>query len=149
MVLMDIVPVHCKSHTKHMNILSICLSLYGFIALCWALADFSVFDLYTVGTTPWMGDQPVAKPLPIHRHPDRFEPTIPAFERAKTVHALDRAAILLGCSHFFLGPVECLIHSYSSTTDPPNDLLPGYFKTEFIASPLKGVSFKLQAVRIL
>jgi hypothetical protein len=25
-----------------------------------------------------------------------FEPTIPAFERAKTVHALDRAAIVVG-----------------------------------------------------
>jgi hypothetical protein len=27
-----------------------------------------------------------------------FEPTIPAFEWAKTVHALDRAAILIGSS---------------------------------------------------
>jgi hypothetical protein len=26
----------------------------------------------------------------------RFEPTIPAFERAKTVHALDRAATVIG-----------------------------------------------------
>jgi hypothetical protein len=26
-----------------------------------------------------------------------FEPTIPAFERAKTVHALDRAATVIGC----------------------------------------------------
>jgi hypothetical protein len=25
-----------------------------------------------------------------------FEPTIPVFERAKTVHALDRAAIVIG-----------------------------------------------------
>jgi hypothetical protein len=25
-----------------------------------------------------------------------FEPTIPAFEQAKTVHALDRAAIVIG-----------------------------------------------------
>jgi hypothetical protein len=30
-----------------------------------------------------------------------FEPTIPAFERAKTVHVLDRAATLIGihCSY--------------------------------------------------
>jgi hypothetical protein len=28
----------------------------------------------------------------------RFEPTIPAFERAKTVHALDRTAIVIGWS---------------------------------------------------
>jgi hypothetical protein len=27
----------------------------------------------------------------------RFEPTTPLFERAKTVHALDRAAIAIGC----------------------------------------------------
>jgi hypothetical protein len=27
-----------------------------------------------------------------------FEPTIPAFERAKTVHALDRAATVIGYS---------------------------------------------------
>jgi hypothetical protein len=27
-----------------------------------------------------------------------FEPTIPVFERAKTVHALDRAATVIGCS---------------------------------------------------
>jgi hypothetical protein len=52
-----------------------------------------------------MGDQPVAKPLPTHRttqtHNKRIqrsmprvglESTILAFERAKTVHALDRAA---------------------------------------------------------
>jgi hypothetical protein len=26
-----------------------------------------------------------------------FEPTIPVFERAKTVHALDRAATVIGC----------------------------------------------------
>jgi hypothetical protein len=32
-----------------------------------------------------------------------FEPTIPVFERAKTVHALDRAVIVLGSS-FFLCP---------------------------------------------
>jgi hypothetical protein len=28
----------------------------------------------------------------------RFEPTIPVFERAKTVHALDRAATVIGVS---------------------------------------------------
>jgi hypothetical protein len=28
---------------------------------------FSFLTLYTVGRTPWMGDQPVARPLPTHR----------------------------------------------------------------------------------
>jgi hypothetical protein len=56
-----------------------------------------------------MGDQPVARPLHIHRTTQTqnkltqtfipqvgFEPTIPLFERAKTVHASDRAATVIG-----------------------------------------------------
>jgi hypothetical protein len=31
-------------------------------------------------------------------HASRFEPTIPVFELAKAVHALDRAATVIGCS---------------------------------------------------
>jgi hypothetical protein len=78
---------------------------------------FSFLILYTVGRTPWTGDQPIARPLPTHTTTQtrnkrrqtsspwvRFEPTIPAFQRAKTVHALDRAAtvigILSGCKGF-------------------------------------------------
>jgi hypothetical protein len=64
----------------------------------WPLFQF--LNLYTVGGTPWTGDQPVAGPLPTHRTAKtqnkckqtstpraRFEPTIPVFERAKMVHA--------------------------------------------------------------
>jgi hypothetical protein len=70
---------------------------------------FSFLIFYTVCTTPWTGDQPVARPLPTHRtiqtHNKRiqtsmaqvgFEPTIPVFERRKIVHALDRAATVIG-----------------------------------------------------
>jgi hypothetical protein len=70
----------------------------------WALAAFSVPSLYTVGRTPWTSDQPVVRPLPTQRTTQTqnkrtqtsmpwvgFEPTMPAFERAKTVHALHRA----------------------------------------------------------
>jgi hypothetical protein len=40
---------------------------YGSTALCWALAAFSSFLIpYTVGRTPWTGDQPAARPLPTH-----------------------------------------------------------------------------------
>jgi hypothetical protein len=59
---------------------------------------FQFFHLYTVGRTPWEGDQPVARPLLAQRTTQTqnkrtqismpgvgFEPTIPAFERAKTV----------------------------------------------------------------
>jgi hypothetical protein len=75
----------------------------------WPLLQFRN-PFYTDGRTPWTSDQPVARPLPTHRTtqtPNRsthkhpclsvgLEPTIPAFERAKTVHALDRAATLIG-----------------------------------------------------
>jgi hypothetical protein len=56
-----------------------------------------------------MGDQSVARPLPAHMTTQTqnnrtktsmpqvgFEPTIPVFERAKTVHVLDRAATVIG-----------------------------------------------------
>jgi hypothetical protein len=61
-----------------------------------------------------MSDQPVARPLPTHRtNTNRvyaqtsmprivFEPTIPAFKRTKTVHALDRAATVIGPVNFTL-----------------------------------------------
>jgi hypothetical protein len=70
---------------------------------------FSFVMLYTVGKTLWTGDQPVARPLPTHRTTQtqnkrtqtlvfrvEFEPTIPAFERAKTAYALDYAATVIG-----------------------------------------------------
>jgi hypothetical protein len=52
-----------------------------------------------------MGDQPVARPLSAQTQSKLaqtsmprmgIEPTIPVFERAKTVHALDRAATVIG-----------------------------------------------------
>jgi hypothetical protein len=33
----------------------------------WALASFQFPDLFTIGRTPWTGDQFVARPLPKHR----------------------------------------------------------------------------------
>jgi hypothetical protein len=79
------------------------LSLYCSAAL-WTLAAFQFLNR-THGRTPWTGNQPVARPLPTHRTTQTqnkrtqtsmprvgFEPTTPAFERAKTVLALDRAA---------------------------------------------------------
>jgi hypothetical protein len=75
----------------------------------WALALFSFSIFNTVDRTPWTGNQPVARPLPTHRKTQTqnkrtqtsmprmgFETTIPEFERAKTVHALDRATIVIG-----------------------------------------------------
>jgi hypothetical protein len=76
---------------------------------CLTLAAFQFPDFYTVGRTPWTGDQPVTRPQPAHRakqtHNKRtqtsmpqveFEPTIPVFERAKSVHASDCAVSVIG-----------------------------------------------------
>jgi hypothetical protein len=89
--------------------ISICLSIYGSTALFGPLPLFQFLNLYTIGTIPWTGDQPVARPLPAHRTAQtqnkrtqtsmprmRFQPTIPVFERGKTAHALDRAATVIG-----------------------------------------------------
>jgi hypothetical protein len=78
----------------------------------WPLFSFLV--LYAVGRTPWTGDQPVARPLPTHKTTQTknkrtqismpwvgFEPTIPASERAKTFHALDRVVTVIGLIYFF------------------------------------------------
>jgi hypothetical protein len=73
----------------------------------WPLFQF--LSLYADGRTPGTSDQPVARPLPIQRTTQTqnkrtptsisrvgFEPTIRAFERAKTTHALARAAAVIG-----------------------------------------------------
>jgi hypothetical protein len=64
--------------------------------------------------TPWTGDHLVARPLPTHRTTQtqnkrtqismsraEFEPTMPVFERGKTVHALDRAATAISCFRIY------------------------------------------------
>jgi hypothetical protein len=69
---------------------------------------FSFFIFYRIGRIPRTEDQPIARPLPTHRTQTwnkrtltcmprvGFEPAIPVFERAKAVHALDRAASVIG-----------------------------------------------------
>jgi hypothetical protein len=85
-------------------------SVYGSAVLLLDLDRFfSFLVLYAVGRTPWTGDEPVARPPPTHRITQTqnkrtqtsmprvgFECTIPAFERAKTVYALYRAATVIG-----------------------------------------------------
>jgi hypothetical protein len=64
---------------------------------------------YIVGRTPWTRDQPFARPLHTHRTIQTqnkctetsmplkgLKPTTPIFERAKTVHVLERAATVFG-----------------------------------------------------
>jgi hypothetical protein len=85
-----------------------CLCLYS---PCGRRLLLQFLSAYTVGRTPWTGDQPVARPLPTHRTTQTqnkcthtsmsrvgFEPRFPVFERLKTVHALDRAATVIGAA---------------------------------------------------
>jgi hypothetical protein len=70
---------------------------------------FSFLLPHTDSRTPWTSDQPVTRPLPTRRTTQRqnkhtqtsmpwvgFEPTIPTFKRAKTVHVLDSLATEIG-----------------------------------------------------
>jgi hypothetical protein len=87
--------------------LSIYLWLYSPFVESWPFFNFLMS--YAVDRTSWTGDHPVARPLPAHRTAQtqnkhtqtfislvEFETTIIVFGREKTVHALDRAAILMG-----------------------------------------------------
>jgi hypothetical protein len=71
---------------------------------------------YAVGKTPWTGDQAVARPLPARRKAQTqnkrtqtstpqvaFESKVPVFEWAKTIHGLDRAAVVIG-RHIIIDP---------------------------------------------
>jgi hypothetical protein len=98
----------------------------------WALAAFQSPDLFTIGTSPWMSDQLVARPLPKHRintytHQTSmpwvgFEPTITASEQAKTVHALDCSASVTGKQmHYTCGNtliISACVHSPRTLINP-------------------------------
>jgi hypothetical protein len=76
-------------------------------SFCRTLTAFPGSQSYTQsvgpGRTPWTGDQPVAWPLPTHRHPclewDSNTRSQPSSER-RQVHILDRAAIVIGHQNF-------------------------------------------------
>jgi hypothetical protein len=88
------------------HVISISLWLYS---PCQPWPLFQFLNINTVSRTPWTGDRPVVRPLPTHRTRQTqnkrtqasmpwagFEPTTPAFERAKTTHSLDRSATVIG-----------------------------------------------------
>jgi hypothetical protein len=100
----EVMSVDATAHTDNN---SISLWLYSPFDGPWPIFQF--LNPYAVGRTPWTGDQPDARPLLTHRTTQtknkrtqtfmlwmKFEPTISTFERAKTVHALERAATLIG-----------------------------------------------------
>jgi hypothetical protein len=77
------------------------LSLYGSTALV-NLAAFQFLNLYTVGRTPWNGGISPSQGRYLHTDTQTsiprvgFQPMIPVFERAKTVHALVHAVTVIG-----------------------------------------------------
>jgi hypothetical protein len=93
-----------------------CLSIYCSTALCWTLAAFSIYcSFYAVGGIPYTRGGGRARRKAPYLHTGQikqnkrtqicipqvgFEPTIPVFERAKTVHALDRA-VTVNCRLLF------------------------------------------------
>jgi hypothetical protein len=101
--------------------------IYSPTTLSWGLAAFSNFlILYTVDMTPWTGYQPVTKPLPTLRTTQTqnkrtetsmpwvgFEPTISAFERDETVHAVDRAATGTSISSYYPWDLDASRYSKS------------------------------------
>jgi hypothetical protein len=71
--------------------------------------DLDRFFSFLDGRSPYMGDQPVTRQIPTQRKTQtqnkrtqtrmpriQFEFMIPAFERAKKVHASNRAPIVIG-----------------------------------------------------
>jgi hypothetical protein len=92
-----------------LHYLSLSLSLWLYSPLLGLGHFFSFLIFYTLGRAPWMGNQPVARPLPTHKTAQtqnkrtqssmprvRFEPTTPVFEQAKTDYALDHATTIIG-----------------------------------------------------
>jgi hypothetical protein len=77
---------------------------------------FNFLIFYTVGRTPWTGDQPVARYTTAQTQNKRTQTsmpqvglkhTIPVSEQAKTVHASDRAATVIGTMYVY--PVYFLV----------------------------------------
>jgi hypothetical protein len=106
-----------------------CLNTYLSFSIAlqplWTLAAFSVSWSIQVGRTPWTGDQLVARLLPTHRTTQAEKSTqismprvgfdtIPAFGRAKPVHALERSVTVI-----------CLILTYSCTNKATKFLISG------------------------
>jgi hypothetical protein len=124
----------------HQFYLSICLWRYSPLLGFGRIFSFLIFYVYTVGRTPWTGNQLVA-----HRAAQTqnkrtqtcvpqvgFELTVPVFEWAKTVHVLDFAATVIGVHKFYSRkscPCTWLIKHYAMKTYGGVDVLIHVFLT--------------------
>jgi hypothetical protein len=83
---------------------------------------FTFVILYTVGRTPWKGDQPVARPRYTHRTAPTqnkrtqismprvgFEPTTLALKRAKTVHTWDYTQLWPADTQYYISKINTFI----------------------------------------
>jgi hypothetical protein len=52
-----------------------------------------------------------------------FEPTTPAFERAKTVHSLDRKAIVIGFPRIYLYQLALTLNDFTKCQENINSIL--------------------------
>jgi hypothetical protein len=87
---------------------TVSVDLWFYVPLLCLGRFFTFLIFYTVGWTPWTGDQPVSRPLAEHRAAQRLnahrhpylkwdsKPMTALFERVKTVYALDRPATVIG-----------------------------------------------------
>jgi hypothetical protein len=112
LILQEVEPIRYKVvRSKCIDSNESYLSLWLYSPLLGLGRFFSFLIFYKVGRTPWMGCDPIARPLPTHRTTQiqnkrrqtcmpwvGFEPTIPALVRAKTIHALDHVATVIGCA---------------------------------------------------
>jgi hypothetical protein len=105
----ELKPRHQTFSVSTGHVFSFQLPIYGPTSLVdlGPLFSFLIYT-YSMGLLG-RGDQPVARPLPTHRTTQTqnkhtqismprvvFEPLFPFVERAKTAHALDRAATVIG-----------------------------------------------------
>jgi hypothetical protein len=100
------------SNLAYVTLLREYISIYLWLYCPWLgprlLFSFVIF-FYTPGRSHWTSDELVARPLPTHRTTQTqtymprvgFEPTIPAFEQAKTVDFLDRAATVIDSENIY------------------------------------------------
>jgi hypothetical protein len=111
--------LHSEVHSRLSSDCKHCQKSFLSVYSSRALVDLGRFLSFLICTQcvgpPWTGEQPVSRPLPTHRTTQTqnkrtqtsmprvgLEPTIPVFERAKAVHALDLAANVICRNHFTL-----------------------------------------------
>jgi hypothetical protein len=117
----------CSRNVSPLLIVHPTLSIYGCTVLFLDLGPFfSFLILYTVDRTPWMGDQPVARPLPTQRttqtHNKRTQTSMPWVDFEPTTPASSHSGFQTEILYAFLvspASVTWYIHSTSCVCEAP------------------------------